>query len=199
MTGSIDERELRERLDLIENMIAEGRRKWERWGWAFLLWGAAYYVAFFWAEWAHYGYAWPITMIAATLITMAGFRRRDPGAPRTTLARAIGAIWIATAVSMLILFDALGFSGRLHDAQIFVAVACAMIGLANAACGIALKWKVEFACALVWWISSVVACFGTPAQSTGAFLAAIFLCQVVFGAYMMIRESRHRRQVASHA
>ena len=40
--------DLNERLNLIEAMIAEGRRKTESWGWTFLLWGVAYYVAIGW-------------------------------------------------------------------------------------------------------------------------------------------------------
>jgi hypothetical protein len=34
---------------------------------------------------------------------------------------------------------------------------------------------------------------------TFAFLAANFLCQIVFGIYLMIREARARRQAAHHA
>ena len=43
--------ELTERLELIESMIAEGRRSSESWGWVFVLWGVAYYVAIAWATW----------------------------------------------------------------------------------------------------------------------------------------------------
>jgi hypothetical protein len=199
MTGNVEENELHDRLCLIENMIAEGRRKCESWGWTFVLWGVAYYVAFFWADRTHFAYAWPVTLITAGLITMAGFFRKGDSAPNTTLGRAIASIWIATGLSMFILFDALGFSGHLTDGQIFIAAASAMLGMANAACGLTLKWKAEFVCAIVWWAAAVVASFGTPNQSTIAFLAAIFLCQIVFGTYMMILESRQRRQVASHA
>jgi hypothetical protein len=199
MTGNLEEHELRDRLNLIETMICEGRRKCESWGWTFVLWGVAYYVAFFWTSWTHFAYAWPVTVITAALVTMAGFWRRGDSAPNTTMGRSIAAIWIATGVSMFILFDALGFSGRLTDGQIFIAAASAMLGLANAACSIALRWKVEFGCALVWWAAAVIASFGTPAAATAAFLAAIFLGQIVFGTYMMILESRQRRQVPSHA
>ncbi|HEY1649968.1 MAG TPA: hypothetical protein VGF96_18435 [Terracidiphilus sp.] len=193
------EQELNDRLCLIENMIAEGRRKCESWGWTFVLWGVAYYIAFFWSGWTHFAYAWPVTVVIAGLITMAGFWRKGDSAPNTTIGRAIASIWIATGISMFVLFDALGFSGRLTDGQIFIAAASAMLGTANAACSMALKWKVEFGCAIVWWATAVVASFGTPNDSTIAFLVAIFLCQIVFGTYMMILESRQRRQVASHA
>jgi len=42
--------------------------------------------------------------------------------------------------------------------------------------------------------------FGTVTQSTIAFLVAIFLCQIAFGIYAMILESREqRRQGAANA
>ena len=48
MTASNEELELKDRLSLIETMIAEGRRTTESWGWTFVLWGVAYYVAIAW-------------------------------------------------------------------------------------------------------------------------------------------------------
>jgi hypothetical protein len=185
--------ELRERLDMIEALIAEGRRRCESWGWTFVLWGVAYYLAFFWAAWGHFVYAWPATMVAAAVLTVAGFWRRG-NQPSTTLGRAVGATWAATGISMFILFDALGFGGHLSDARIFFAAASAMIGMANAACAMMLKWKAEFACALVWWAAAVIASFGSVNTAVDAFLAAIFLCQIVFGTYAMVLESRRRRE-----
>ena len=45
MNSNPEELELKDRLNLIETMIAEGRRTTESWGWTFVLWGVAYYVA----------------------------------------------------------------------------------------------------------------------------------------------------------
>ena len=193
MGTSANDLELTERLNLIEAMITEGRRRCESWGWTFLLWGVAYYVAFFWAVWGHFAYAWPVTVVAAALLTMLGFWRQG-NQPNTTLGRAIGATWAAMGISMFILFDALGFGGHLADARIFFAAASAMLGMANAACSMMLKWKAEFACAMVWWTAAVIASFGSVDAAADAFLAAIFLCQIVFGIYAMILESRRRSQ-----
>jgi len=193
MGTSANDLELTERLNLIEAMITEGRRRCESWGWTFLLWGVAYYVAFFWAAWEHFAYAWPVTVVAAALLTMLGFWRQG-NPPNTTLGRAIGATWAAMGISMFILFDALGFGGHLADARIFFAAASAMLGMANAACSMMLKWKAEFACAMVWWTAAVIASFGSVDAAADAFLAAIFLCQIVFGIYAMILESRRRSE-----
>ena len=192
MGTNANDLELAERLSMIEALIAEGRRTCESWGWTFVLWGVAYYVAFFWSAWGHFAYAWPVTMIAAGLVTTVGFWRRG-NAPSTTMGRAVGSTWAAMGISMFILFDALGFGGHLTDARIFFAAASAMIGMANAACAMMLKWKAEFACALVWWTAAVIASFGSVDAAVRAFLAAIFLCQIVFGIYAMILESRRRK------
>ncbi len=198
MNANVEEMELRERLDLMQRMIAEGRRKQESWGWTFVLWGIAYYVAFFWAWLASFALAWPITMFTAGVLTFIGFSRSSRKVPETTIGRAISAIWISTGISMFILFDALGFGLHLADVRVFFAAASAMIGMANAACSLTLKWKAEFLCAIVWWAAAVAACFCNLATTVVAFLAAIFLGQIVFGAYMMVLEARQRRQVASH-
>jgi hypothetical protein len=200
--------ELKERLILIESMIAEGRRGTKSYSWTFILWGLAYYVAiawstwgFGWAMWGHNVLAWPVTMACASVLTwvVALRKYKSSNRPSTTLVRAISSIWIAMGISMFTLLLSLGLSGR-SDQQMFVAVIAAMLGTTNAASGMILRWKEQFACAVVWWLAAVVSCFGTVAQSAIAFLVAIFLCQIVFGIYGMITEARVRKQrEAAHA
>ena len=101
---------------------------------------------------------------------------------------------------MTLLFPALGLSGRLNDPHVFVAVVSAILGMANGASALILRWKVQFACAVVWWVAAVASSFGTEAQSTTVFLVAIFLCQIVFGIYGMIADAQERKQrVPMHA
>jgi hypothetical protein len=188
------EQELRERLSLIESMIAEGRRNTENWGWAFVLWGIAYYVALAWSAWGRSVWAWPIAMLIAVIFTVVSASLKAGKGPGTTLGRAIGSIWIALGVSMFLLFGALGLSGRLTDPHLFVAVISAILGMANGASGLILRWKVQFACAIVWWVAAVATCFGAPEQSMIVFLVAIFLCQIVFGIYGVIGDARLRKR-----
>jgi len=200
MTASIEQQELKDRLSLIETMIAEGRRTTESWGWTFVLWGVAYYAAILWATLGRAAYAWPVTMMGAVALTMAIIlgRRKQSRPPNTSIGRAITSIWIAMGISMMVLFSAMGSSHRM-DQHIFVAVVSAMLGMANAASALTLKWKMQFACAVVWWAAAAVACFAAGNWVTIAFLAAIFFCQIVFGAYGMIREAAGRRQGAANA
>jgi hypothetical protein len=205
MTEETEELELKQRLSLIESMIAEGRRTTESWGSFFVLWGVAYYVAIAWSSWgfagpiwaAHY-LAWPVTMIATSVLTVALSIRKHDNHPPTTIGRAMAAIWISMGISMFILCLSLGLSGRAEQ-QVIIAVITAMLGTTNAASSIILKWKAQFACAIVWWAAAVASLFGTVTQSSIAFLVAIFLCQIVFGIYGMVHEAQGHRRGDYHA
>ena len=188
-----EEGELKERLTLIETMIAEGRHTTESWGWVFVLWGAAYYVAIAWA--AHGGnmVAWPVTMIAAAVLSGVTKGRKVRNQPETTMGRAIGAIWMAMGVSLFVLLMSLGWSGRLTDGRIDIAIATAVLAIANLASSVILRWKAQFGCALVWLATSVAVCFVAQALVLPVFIVAIFLCQIVFGLYAMMCEAKSRK------
>jgi len=194
MQEQTTEQELKERLSLIESMIGEGRHSIARWGWTFVLWGVAYYLAIAWTAWSHSVWAWPVTALIAATVTVVVASQKAGNHPRTTLGWAIGSIWIALGISMFLLFLALGVSGRLTDQHLFMAVMSAILGLANGASALILRWKVQFACAVVWWVVAAATCFATDAQGTILFLVAIFFCQIVFGIYSHIAEAEQQRK-----
>lgn len=199
MQEQTNTQDLKDRLALIETMIAEGRRTTENWGWVFVLWGVAYYVAIAWSAWWLSRWAWPVTMLIASVVTWLIVPRMRGQGPATTIGRALGSIWVGTGASLFVLFLALGLTHRLTDMHLFVAVLGAMLGAANAASSMILKWKMQFACAVVWWGATLAACFGTVNQASMAFLVAIFFCQIVFGLYGTVSGSRRQRLGASHA
>jgi uncharacterized membrane protein YfcA len=198
MTAGNEAQELENRLSLIESMIAEGRHTTENWGWVFVLWGVAYYIAILWATLGHTYLAWPVTMTSGVVLTMFIGIRKGRKQPGTSIGRAIAALWMAMGISMLLLFPALGASGRM-DPHSFVAVVAAMLGATNAASSVILRWKAQFATAVTWWAAAVASCFGSLLQLLIVFLVAIFFCQIVFGVYAMISEARRRQQGAVHA
>ncbi len=202
MTAFEQEQELKDRLSLIETMIAEGRRTTESWGWTFVLWGVAYYVAIAWSTLGHSNYAWPVTMISTALLTALVASRRGSREPETTIGRSIGAIWIGVGISLFVVCLSTALSGHAEQ-HVFVAMIEVMLGAANAISGIILKWKMQIASAIVWWVATIISLFGTIDQSSISFLAAIFLCQIVFGTYIAISEARNpqfkaRKQGGSH-
>ncbi|MGD0734461.1 MAG: hypothetical protein ABR976_04910 [Terracidiphilus sp.] len=203
MTENMEGLELRDRLNLIENMIAEGRRRTEKWGWTFLLWGVAYYVAIAWSTLGHSNLAWPVTMVAAAVLTAVFASRNSSKGPETTIGRAMMAIWAGMGISTFIVMLSVGISGRM-DLHIAVAFIGAMLGAANFTSSIILKWKMQFACALMWLTAGAASCFLTENQAGILFLVAIFFCQIVFGIYGMIADSRKQKvngagQGVSHA
>jgi hypothetical protein len=202
MTTSNEAQELKDRLSLIETMIAEGRRTTTSWGWIFVFWGVAYYVAIGWTAYNQWPFAWLVTMLGAWLLCGAIIWSKKKSQPQrrpcTTIGRAISSIWFAMGVSMVLIFPALGFSGHFNW-HIFVAIVAAMLGLVNGASGMLLRWKAQIATAYVWWAATVAACFGSDNQCNLVFVVAIFFCQIVFGVYGMVIEARERRLEATHA
>jgi hypothetical protein len=205
MSGNAEQNELKDRLELIEQMMAQGRHSTESWGWTFVLWGVAYLIATAWSSglvptplWSRQYLAWPLTMIVAAIVTSVVASRRDHGHPQTTMGRAIAAVWSAMGISHFVTLLALGLSGR-YEIHVFLAIIGGMLGVANLASAIMLKWKMQFVCALVWLGAAFAGCFGTENQAGIAFLAATFFGQIVFGIYAMVRDARRRKQVAVHA
>ena len=210
MTDQKIEQELKDRLSLIETMIAEGRRSTESWGWAFVFWCVAYYIAIAWSSggfggptWSRNYLAWPVTMISGFVLTWIMSARKRSKQPPTTIGRAITSIWAGMGISTFIIMFSLGYSGRM-DLHIAIAMVGAMLGTANITSSIILKWKMQFVSGLVWLAAGAVSCFLTENQAGILFLVAIFFCQIVFGILGMIADARERKtsgtaQDVSHA
>ncbi|HEV2174515.1 MAG TPA: hypothetical protein VGR71_13155 [Nitrospira sp.] len=181
--------DLKDRLTLIESMISEGRRTTERWCWTFVLWGMAFYVAIAWTAWGHSAWAWPVTMATAMVATVILASIKKGREASTTLGHAVCSVWLALGVSMFVLLFSLGFAGKLTDPRLFIAVGSGMLGMANAASALILRWKVQFGCAVIWWAATVAACLVTESQAAAIAIIAIFICQIAFGVYGMIREA----------
>lgn len=196
----VNDVDVRERIVLIESMMAEGRNKTESWGWSFVLWGVAYYVATAWATLGHSNWAWPVTMVAAAAITafVPVVRKRERGVAETTMGRAIAAVWIGTGTTLFLVCLSLSISGHAEQHS-FLTVIEGILGAANAISAIILRWRVQMLTAIVWWIAAVVTSFASLEHTGYIFLAAIFFCQIVFGVYMMIGEAASTRARAASA
>jgi hypothetical protein len=114
------------------------------------------------------------------------------------MGRALGAVWMATGISMFVLLIALAGEGLL-ETQAFMGILAAMLGVANAASSFILKWKVQFGCTVIWWATCWICVVGTDTQGTVTLLITVFLCQILFGVYCMISEARARRSEEIHA
>jgi hypothetical protein len=191
----INERELTERITLIESMMQAGRKSTEEWGWNFLLWGVAYFIAVGWSSYLPHGggplLAWPITMIFAVLLTIAIARSRRQNKPRTEKSRALQAIWTAMGFGIFVFAFPVAFSGH-YQAQSFIAAIEVMLGIAHVASGSFLRWPTQIVVGALWWVAAITSCFVSGNSIAYVFLAATFVCNIAFGIYLMIRESRDK-------
>lgn len=191
MSRNTTEQELKEQLNLIQTMIAEGRRSTQSWGWSFLLWGVAYYVAAAWSTLGHSYWAWLVTMTIAVVLTGVFGARVSRGHPETMFGRAIGSVWKVMGVSLFIVLVALGVSGH-YNIHVYMAIIGGMLAVAHGTSSLILRWKMQFACALVWLGAGVAGSFGPESQAAISFLAAVLFGQIIFGIYAMTLDARRR-------
>ena len=191
--GPMNEHEIGQRIAMIESMMREGRRRTEYWGWNFLLWGVAYLVAVGWSSFLPGRMlAWPVTMIFAVLLTILIARKRMRHEPKTDRSRALGAIWMGMGWGIFAFAFPAAYSGH-FEAHSFMAAIEAMLGIGHVASGLTLRWPVQIAVGGLWWVAAIVSCF-VPTNNGVAyiFLGAVLVCNIGFGTYLMIRESRDR-------
>ena len=191
----MQERELTERIALIESMMQAGRKSTEYWGWNFLLWGIAYLVAVAWSNFlpdtGGRWLAWPVTMIFAVLLTIGIARRRMRNKPRTEKSRALQAIWTAMGCGIFVFAFPVAWSGH-FQAQSFMAAIEVMLGIAHVASGSFLRWPLQMVVGALWWAAAIASCFVSGNGIAYVFLAATFVCMIGFGIYLMVRESRDK-------
>lgn len=191
----VNEGELAERIALIESMMREGRKSTEEWGWNFLLWGIAYFVAVAWSSYLPHGggplLAWPITMIFAVLLTVAIARRRTRNKPRTEKSRALQAIWTAMGFGIFVFAFPVAYSGH-FQVQSFMSAIEVMLGIAHVASGSFLRWTAQIVVGAVWWAAAIASCFVSGSGVAYVFLGATLVCNIGFGIYLMIREGRDK-------
>jgi hypothetical protein len=177
-------------------MMQAGRKSTEYWGWNFVLWGVAYFVAVAWSSFlppASGGrmLAWPITMIFAVLLTIAIARRRTRNKPRTEKSRGIQSIWTAVGCGIFVFAFPVAYSGHFQP-QSFIAAIEVMLGIAHVSSGIFVRWPTQTVVGALWWAAAIASCFVNGNGVAYVFLAATLVCNIGFGSYLMIRESRDK-------
>lgn len=190
--------EILARLEVIERMMAEGRSVTARYGGIFLLWGVAFLVAIGWALWLpHKGLAWVVTMPAAALLSnLAGIRHRGCG-PQTPAVRAVCAVWIAVSAALFLYMFSAGYSGHANMHTLLAAMET-LLGVANCASAIILRWRVQMAVAIVWFVSAAVSCFAPSAALLPILAVATLIGQIGFGLYLAYLEGRNRKPAVLH-
>jgi hypothetical protein len=202
-TGEGTRREdLVQRIELMETMIAEGRRATVRFGWIFLMWGLLYFAAIGWEMFlpAAANFAWPVCMtLGFVIIWIWRWRLKRSGlgdeGPRS---RSISAVWSAMGCAISIYMLSAALSHHIGQQPAVNAAVMIFLGLAHAASALILRWRAQGAVAAVWWAGGI-AIFFAPASSILIFLLATFFGMVLFGVYAMMLERRTAALVEHHA
>ncbi len=185
--------ELLARLDVMEAMMQAGRRATQYCGWIFVLWGAAFMIATGWTLWlGHRNLAWPVTMVAAGVLSAVIGSQRRLKQPKTNTYHAISAIWIAVGTALFLYLFSISYSGY-AEVHSFWAALETLLGAANFASALILRWRIQILVALTWWTAAVASCFVSGHLLLPILMIATLLCQIGYGLYLLYCEHRDRR------
>ena len=191
------DRELLERLELMERMVSQGRRSTHNWGWTFVLWGAGQLIALAWNILSgRPEIAWPVTMTLCGILTGIGSARmRKAERTETIVSRSLGSIWFSCGIAIFFL----GFIGNFmgfFTFRVFLIVLFTLMGVANMASGTILRWRTQQVLGAIWWAAAIVVMLGSDKTALWAFIGMTLAAELLFGVYLMYRERsdlRHAR------
>jgi hypothetical protein len=189
--------DLLQRIELMECMIAEGRRSTMRCGWIFVLWGLVDLTAW---SWQHFlpnsdfagPWAWPVCLVVGAVLTVAGaaLQKRRVRAYGSMQCRNIEVVWSMMGVALAI-YVAGAMVRHLTWQYSYIAALLIIVGLTHAISAMLLRWHVQGVVAVIWWAGAVAAfCARSQRDVQVIMLLEMCLGMVLFGLYVMVLERR---------
>jgi hypothetical protein len=178
--------ELVARLQVMEQMVAEGRRATGRFGWIFVLWGLVDIAGVFWqTAKPHWFGPWPIVLSVGIILQIVGLRFFCGTGSKAMKSRAISSIWQVMGITIMFFCFTAMFThhawGSAYTAAIFM-----LLGMAHGVVS-------------ALWIAGGMACFVVSGEwQVRLFLGEMVVCMVLFGLYAMLLEGR-RTAGGTHA
>jgi hypothetical protein len=201
MTDQETRKDLEDRFHLIEDMVQQGRRTTQYWGWCFLLWGVAYLAATAWGSaTGKPAIAWAVTMIAASVLTSLIAKMKASGKRTTIVGRSVMIFWITIGGALFLICYSTSLTGH-AEVHSFAAAIETLIGTAHLASGWLLRWKTQIFNGLLWWGAAVASCLVQADRVGWIFIGMTLAGFVAFGVYLMVLESRavSRGKLVVHA
>jgi hypothetical protein len=194
--------ELVQRLEMVEQVIAEGRQATCRYGWAFVMWGTVYVAAIGW-QWLNLPlreWAWAVCVTAAIVIgaVVEGRRKAKGMVGRNVRSRSINAIWESLGVCM-ILFVATAFASHNANTHAYVAAIMIFLGMAHLASARILRWWLQGVAAAIWLVNGMMSFFVSDVAGIGLFVVSSVFGMILFGLAAMAIERRERARVGESA
>ena len=190
--------ELVARLQLMETMVAEGRRATGRYGWVFVLWGLVDVGGVIWqTAKPHWFGVWPITIGCGVVLQLVGLQLFCRNCTPTLKNRALSSIWRMMGVTLCLYCFSAMFThhggGIAYLAAIFM-----ILGMSHSISALILRWWVQ-GCVGAMWLAGGVVVFVVPGQwLIWLFLAEMIVGMVLFGLYAMLLEGRRSGGTAVH-
>ncbi|HWZ11540.1 MAG TPA: hypothetical protein VNX22_00210 [Acidobacteriaceae bacterium] len=185
--------ELLERLTVLEQMVNEGRRSTEKWGWIFILWGIAPLTALYWQiHWPHPDWSWPVMMTLAAAITATVSSRQHGHDPKrdTAVHRALSSVWAVSGSSIFLYILVAVLSHHYNDLRAFLATLFILLAIPNTVSAAVLRWRTQYLVSGMWWCAVVLAFFAPMSWEVPIYVTALLLGNVAFGIYLSIIERR---------
>ena len=198
--------DLLQRVELMETMIAEGRRSMCRHGWIFLLWGIVCLLPMGWwhlqpdSNWVG-KWAWPVCLFFGWVLTAIGMKLQQSGRPvhRSATNRSIGAVWGVMGAAMGIYVLSAILSHHSHQVS-YLAGILLILGMAHATSAAILRWRAQAVVAAFYWAGAISMFCNLPMQRLSQiFLAEICIGGILFGLYTMLMERRGGAWGRNHA
>ncbi|MGP8258781.1 MAG: hypothetical protein ACLQM6_02380 [Acidobacteriaceae bacterium] len=192
--------ELVQRVALMEEMIAEGRRFTARYGWVYVMWGLVYVVATGWVLFLPFKYwAWPVCVAFGIMVSIIKGRRSLAGGGGASVrSRSIEAVWTAMGIAITLYIIAAIVSHHCGS-QAYVSAILFFVGLAHATSAMILRWWPQGVAAGIWWGCGIAEFFITSERwGYSVFLVASFFGMILFGLYAMWLERRRAAALEQH-
>ena len=192
--GGADRDELVQRLELMEAMIAEGRRATCHHGWIFVLWGVVDLVGMGWQQMQpHSRWVWFVCLGVGLVLNGLGVwrqKRRD-GQGKGGTEKSVEAVWRMMGVTM-VLYVVTVLLTHFGWQYSYISALLMILGMAHAISAAILRWRVQALVAAVWWAGGVaVLILNSRRATTWIFYVEMCLGMIAFGIYAMVQERRH--------
>jgi hypothetical protein len=191
--------DLVQRVALMEEMIAEGRRSTIRFGWIFVLWGLIDLAPIAWqlvvpnSRWVM-NWCWPIAIacgVAIQFLVMAILRRRSGVVCSSNMrGRSISAVWAMMGLTAMLYFAGAMISHKTWQIS-FIAAMLMFVGMAHGTSALILRWRAQGLVACVWWIGGIALFYLSDRYWLQIFVGEMCFGMIGFGLYAMWLERRN--------
>ena len=189
-----------QRLEIIEDMLEAGRRRFVEDGKIYVLWGSVAVLAsaIHWFSASVFKEYWVGPLIWGLSFTL-GFLfvwrlvAKSPPRVRSYITKAINGIWIATCISLALLM-VLTFTG-LIPLESYFPIICIVLGLAYWAVSPLVRFSAMRALAVVWWIGGLASALAPGLWAIVILNILVVVCEIIPGAMMI----RHAKKVGPDA